>query len=127
MPKIVQADLGDAMIVSTPESVLLKLLWDLKKANGRPPGVSAHELARRVQAMQSAGVIVYPSREVEDLECSLFDDLSELEARGMLRWQAEHVADLTTYGGMVASSLEYPSWMRESVIAGLDAGLAKSV
>lgn len=114
------------MIVSTPEFVLLKLLWDVRVANGRAPGVGPRELAVRVHAMQRAGAVVYPARDVEDLESALVRDLAELESRGFLRRQAGGDTELTPYGDLVASVLEYPDWMRDSASAGLHAGLANS-
>ena len=108
------------MIVSTPEFVLLKLLWDVKEANGRPPVIPSRELAVRLQAMQRAGAVVYSAQEIEDLESALIRDLIELETLGFLRCPSGEAA-LTPYGDLVASALEYPDWMRSSAKAGLDA------
>jgi hypothetical protein len=114
------------MIVSTPEYVLLKLLWDVREANGRPPSVAPRELAACLHAMQQAGAVVYAAREVEDLESALGRDLAELESRGFVRWRSAGDTELTPYGDLVASALEYPDWMRDSARAGIHGGFAEN-
>ncbi len=103
------------MVVTTPDKVLLKVLWDTVLANGRPPHIRFGELAQRLSEMQKAGVVVYATSEVDDLTEALSSDARALERLGFLRVVEGEAAELTPAGELVASTLEYPDWVRNRI------------
>ena len=114
------------MIVTTPEKVVLKALWDLKLANGRSPQVRLQELALIVQRLHLAGVAVYSSDEIQDLEHALSSDVDVLESLGFLRRCGEATTELSGAGEVLASTLEYPEWVSRRLTMNGNAGAAGS-
>lgn len=97
------------MNVASPEKALLKVLWDVTNANGRPPGVPLAELAERVEAIQRAGVSVYASGTLADILDELHTDALLLETLGFLILRGDQV-ELTGAGELFAGNLHFPEW-----------------
>jgi hypothetical protein len=102
------------MNVASPEKALLKVLWDVTNANGRPPGVPLEELAERVGAIQRAGVSVYASDAAADILDELRTDAMLLQTLGFLTLQDDR-AELTGAGELFAGNLRFPEWARTSM------------
>jgi hypothetical protein len=103
------------MLITTPDQVLLKILWDLRIANGRSPQIALTELATRVNELQQAGVSVYGTKQLDELQDWLVEDVANLESLGLLRRRDRYAAELTGAGEVLASTLEYPEWVRVQV------------
>ena len=100
------------MVVTTPDKVLLKILWDVIKANGRPPETPFGQLAYRLKEMRNAGVAVYQANDLPDLEAALKTDARLLEELGFLRIKGDSDVELTRAGELLASTLEFPEWVQ---------------
>jgi len=97
------------MNVASPEKALLKLLWEVESANGRPPGVPLSEIAQRVRTLQRAGVWIYASDTLEDLTAALKSDAALLERLGYVKLSDDR-AELTGAGEFFGGVLRFPQW-----------------
>ena len=103
------------MIVTTPDKLLLRIIWDAIRANGLAQQVRLIELARRIEEIQRAGMNVYAADDAKEIEEALAGDARMLESLGLLRLSGEGSAELTRAGEMLASKMEYPHWAQSSL------------
>lgn len=103
------------MYVSTSEKALLKVLFDVVAANGRPPQIDVRELAERIERVQAAGVPVYSTTGLDDLQVAVRADARMLEKWGLLRLTNDGRAELTGAGELLGGTLEFPEWAQTSM------------
>ena len=96
------------MIATSPDKVVLRIMWDLVRTNNRSPVVQYREIAERVQQMQEQGFSIYPTRAPEAIVASMRNDARLLARMGLVQAAGEDAAELTGAGELVGASVQLP-------------------